>query len=71
MLEFTKDNFARLGANTAHFTLLGRTLVVTIEPENLKCVMASDFRNFCLGDDRKKLLKPFLGEGIFTTDGAE
>ena len=71
MLEMTKDRLDLLGVNTAHITILSMTFVVTIEPENLKCVLASDFRNYSLGDLRKKMLKPFLGEGIFTTDGEE
>ena len=70
-LESMKNRFDILEANTAEITILTRTLIATIEPENLKCVLASDFHNYCLSDGRKVLLRPFLGEGVFTTDGKE
>lgn len=43
--------------------------ISTIEPENINSVLATDFKSFGLSESRKKILKPFLGEGIFTTDG--
>lgn len=70
-LEATKGRFDLLGVNTVHVSLLGTTLVATTEPENLKSVLASDFRSYSLGDDRKKMLRPLFGEGIFTTDKQE
>ena len=66
-----KDRFDILGVNTAHIMILTRTFVATTEPENLKSVLASNFRSYSLATDRKLLLRPFLGEGIFTTDGKE
>jgi len=50
--------------------VLGKTFVSTIEPENLKSVLATDFKNWRVGNERKKFLGPLLGEGIFTSDGA-
>ncbi|KAL8953305.1 MAG: hypothetical protein Q9222_000829 [Ikaeria aurantiellina] len=41
-----------------------------MEPENMKSILATDFKSYSVGDDRKKGLRPFLGDGIFTTDGA-
>ena len=70
-LELTKARFDRLGVKTAHIDILTRRFVATIEPENLKCVLASDFRNYSLSKERKKLLRPLLGDGIFTMDGDE
>lgn len=67
----TKDRFDLLGVNTVQVSILRMTVVATVEPENLKSVLASDFRNYSLPDGRKKLLGPVLGEGIFTTDGKE
>ena len=66
-----KDRFDLLGVKTAHIDILTRRFVATIEPENLKCVLASDFRNYSLSKERKQLLGPLLGDGIFTTDGEE
>ena len=65
------DRFDLLGVKTAHIDILTRRFVATIEPENLKCVLASDFRNYSLTKERKQLLRPLLGDGIFTTDGEE
>ena len=67
----TKTRFDILGVKTAQLSILGMTIVATVEPENLKCVLSTDFRSYSLGDGRKKLMKPVLGDGIFTTDGRE
>ena len=66
-----KDRFELLGVRTAHIDILTRRFVATVEPENLKCVLASDFRSYGLSKESKKLLRPLLGDGIFTTDGEE
>lgn len=60
-----------LGVNTAHIRILTTTFISTSEPENLKSVLASDFRSYSLGDARKSFMRPVFGEGIFTTDGKE
>ena len=46
------------------------SVIATIEPENIKSVLSTDFKSYSLGDNRKRLMTPLLGEGIFTTDGA-
>lgn len=68
-LETTKAGFDRVGAKTCQLTILGQTMFATIEPENLKSVMSLDFKNWSLGEERKKHMIPFLGEGILETDG--
>ena len=70
-LEVMNGRFDLLGVKTAHIDILTRRFVATLEPENLKCVLASDFRNYSLSKERKQLLRPLLGNGIFTTDGDE
>ena len=67
----TKTLFDILGVKTAQISILRMRIVATVEPENLKCVLSTDFRSYSLGDNRKKLMRPVLGEGIFTTDGKE
>lgn len=67
----SKDMFDLLAAHTVRMSVLTMTVVATVEPENLKCVLASDFGSYSLGDGRKKLMRPVFGEGIFTTDGKE
>ena len=45
-------------------------MIQTIEPDNLKTMLAVNFKDFSLGDRRTSALTPFLGHGIFSTDGA-
>ena len=45
-------------------------LIQTIEPDNLKTMLALNFKDYSLGDRRTTALIPLLGRGIFTTDGA-
>jgi hypothetical protein len=49
--------------------MLGRVAISTIEPENLKALLSSQFEDFCLGT-RHREFYPTLGDGIFTLDGA-
>lgn len=44
-------------------------IIATIEPRNVQSILSLDFKSFELGDHRKSVMVPFLGEGIFTTDG--
>ncbi|KAI5962368.1 uncharacterized protein KGF55_003444 [Candida pseudojiufengensis] len=48
--------------------LFGVRVVVTIEPENLKALLATQFNDFSLGT-RHAHFAPLLGDGIFTLDG--
>lgn len=45
--------------------------IMTIEPENLKTILSIDFKKWSLGHRRKVAFTPFLGVGIFTSDGVE
>ncbi|KAI4209997.1 MAG: hypothetical protein LQ351_007104 [Letrouitia transgressa] len=47
------------------------SIVSTTEPEILKTVLATNFKDWNLPDVRKAAFNPLLGKGIFTTDGAE
>ena len=66
-----QGRFERIGLNTFQFRAGGRSVYTTIEPENLKAIQSLDFKNWGLGEQRKSLFAPFLGAGIFTTDGKE
>ncbi len=44
-------------------------IIFTNEPENIKAMLSTDFKNFDLGDRRRKLVGPLLGPGIFSNDG--
>ncbi|KAL3419543.1 n-alkane-inducible cytochrome p450 [Phlyctema vagabunda] len=41
----------------------------TIEPENIKTIMATKFADFDIGAMRTRAFGPLLGNGIFTNDG--
>ena len=43
----------------------------TIEPENLKAVLSTNFRDYVLNPERKEAFRPFLGQGALTTDGTQ
>lgn len=73
ILEDHVTRFERMGNNTRTITFpsLGRQIIFTIEPENLKTIQALDFKKWSLGRRRKIAFTPFLGVGIFTSDGAD
>ncbi|KAJ9311861.1 hypothetical protein DTO271D3_7855 [Paecilomyces variotii] len=49
--------------------ILGTNCIFTIEPENIKAVLATQFNDFSFGR-RHEVFAPLLGDGIFTLDGA-
>lgn len=54
---------------TGRSQVLGRFIFWTIEPENIKTVLATKFKDFSLGLRHAQFF-PLLGNGIFTLDGA-
>lgn len=69
-LESTQLQFANLKTNTFQVSVFRQPIVVTMEPEILKTILAVNFKSWGIPDDRKKFLSLLVGEGIFTTDGA-
>lgn len=59
------------GVNTFSQLLLGAEVINTAEPENIKAILATKFKDFGLPPRRKEAFQPVFGHGIFTTDGAE
>ena len=68
LLETTLKRYEEHGM-TWSSTAMGRVFVNTIDPENIKAVLATNFNDFGLGH-RLHTFGPLLGKGIFTTDGA-
>ena len=67
------NNYKRMtgfGVRTFRTNSFGTVFLLTIEPENLKQILAVQFKNFALPKRRKAAFLPMLGEGIFNTDGA-
>lgn len=52
-------------------TFLGVTALVTLDPQNVQAVLATQFGHFELGSVRRGTFSPLLGNGIFTTDGKD
>ena len=69
-LERLQFDYARYG-NTFSKHYLFTFIVCTIEPANLKCILASNFRDYGITTVRKEAFRPFLGNNILTADGAE
>ncbi|KAI8939591.1 hypothetical protein NX059_003355 [Plenodomus lindquistii] len=64
---------AKNGRNISTFTngLMGAVAHFTIEPRNIQAVLATQFKDFGLGERRNGNFSPLLGHGIFSTDGKE
>lgn len=58
-------------SNTYAFPAMGQKIILTIEPENLKAIQATQFKHWSLPAGRQRNFVPLLGTGIFTTDGAQ
>ena len=68
-LATSQDRFHENG-DTYSFNMLGARVVNTIDPENIKTVLATKFSDFALGSRREDAFTPLIGHGIFTADGA-
>lgn len=70
MQEATRlRNFSN-GIKTLQTRRLLTNNFATIEPENVKSVLATDFQSYSLGQTRRDVFIPLFGHGIFDTDGA-
>jgi cytochrome P450 len=67
-IDYLTDQFD-INGTTFSQRFLTRRLITTIEPENIKAILATQFKDFCLGT-RHEQFDPLLGDGIFTLDGA-
>ncbi|KAK8141368.1 hypothetical protein G3M48_000177, partial [Beauveria asiatica] len=74
--NWMRHEFARLSAREGRpvgtFEMsapLFRRVLFTAEPENIKTILATSFKDFSLGENRLGNFKPLLGEGIFASDG--
>lgn len=69
-LEAGSAALARARSHSIHLTLFGyRNLFFTDEPENVKCMLATNFDTWSLGQDRIDRMSSWLGKGISTKEG--
>ncbi|CAK7205653.1 hypothetical protein SEUCBS139899_008432 [Sporothrix eucalyptigena] len=62
--------FASVHNHTAEFRILGRRIIFTDDPENIKAILATQFQDYGKGEPFHAEFEPFLGDSIFTTDGS-
>jgi cytochrome P450 len=48
---------------------IGERVLLTADPENIKAILATQFKDYGKGEQFRKDWHTFLGNGIFTTDG--
>jgi cytochrome P450 len=70
-LEMWRGLFSKVpsACYTAESNIVGKRLIVTSDPENIKAILASQFADFGKGEPFHKEWSEFLGDSIFTTDG--
>ncbi|KAF2470455.1 cytochrome P450 [Lindgomyces ingoldianus] len=57
--------------STFYQNLLGSGAIFTVDPKNIQTVLATQFKDFGLGDARNHNFRPLLGHGIFASDGKQ
>ncbi|KAF2402250.1 cytochrome P450 alkane hydroxylase-like protein [Trichodelitschia bisporula] len=74
-LDFWLNNFQRFGRPENPWTIeagMGkRRLILTADVENIKAILATQFGDYGKGEQFNKDWHDFLGDSIFTTDGAK
>lgn len=70
-MEGVLARYTRMGTYTWTQLFLGDRVINTAEPENIKAILATQFKEFELPPRRKVAFRPTFGHGIFTTDGKE
>lgn len=69
-LDRIRDLYATHG-NTFSASVLARSVINTIEPDNIKAVLSSQFKNFAIGAPRRNAFSPLIGHSIVVSDGAQ
>ncbi|RCI11102.1 hypothetical protein L249_7309 [Ophiocordyceps polyrhachis-furcata BCC 54312] len=70
LLEHWRDDYFRPGVWTAETRILGKRAVFTADPDNVKAILSTQFGDFGKGEALHHEFEPFLGDGIFATDGS-
>ncbi|KAI4244140.1 MAG: hypothetical protein L6R40_003124 [Gallowayella cf. fulva] len=67
-LQRCQERFLQHGT-TFKSNSLGANAIYTIDPDNVKTVLAGKFEDYRLGQRREDAFVPLIGHGIFTADG--
>ncbi|KAI5965400.1 uncharacterized protein KGF55_001621 [Candida pseudojiufengensis] len=69
LADYADEVFEVYNSNAIYLNVCGvLKIIFTIDPENIKAVLATQFNDFSLGT-RHAHFAPLLGDGIFTLDG--
>jgi cytochrome P450 len=68
--DLVAGNIEKYGL-THHNVGIAQNNFITVEPENVKAVLSTRFKDYELGDERNGNFGQLLGHGIFTSDGPE
>lgn len=68
-LELWRSLLGGVGHWTAETRLIGRRVIITADPENIKAILATQFGDYGKGEPFHKRWSDFLGDSVFTTDG--
>lgn len=68
--DFQKEHYDHLGVDTFMARVVLKRLLHTMNPENIKAVVSTQFDDFGIGS-RKPLFRPLLGGGVFASDGEQ
>ena len=63
------DRYTLVGSRTHQYNILGNEGFFTVDPKNIQAILATQFKDFSLGEFRRSVFRPLLGNGIFTNDG--
>ena len=69
-LSKKRTHYERYG-NTFSSRLSTLSVISTIEPENIKTVLYTSFKDFAVGSPRRDAFSPLLGNSIILSDGAQ
>lgn len=68
LLQFNSEAIQNMGRNTVRSKINLGTNIITVDPENVKTILATSFKDYSLGL-RYNQFFPLLGNGIFTLSG--
>lgn len=66
---FFQELSKEVGRPTWAQNSLGTMVYVTTDPKNIQAILATQFNDFEIGQQRRGNFFPMLGNGIFTNDG--
>ncbi|KAF2036159.1 cytochrome P450 alkane hydroxylase-like protein [Setomelanomma holmii] len=70
LLEHWQQYLIKANAHTVVSNVVGQQLFITDDAENVRAILATNFENWSLGQERIKQMSDYLGHGVFTNEGA-